>query len=86
MIAPRTCPRTCPFCDAPAEARVCASCKRDTTAARRPCQSCGKMIPLQEKRCSHCGVSQSSELGWKIPLIVAMFVVAFILAILLRAA
>lgn len=77
--------RTCPFCDAPAEERVCSSCKRDTTAARRPCQSCAKMIPLQEKSCSHCGANQSSEFAWKIPVIIAMFVVALIISVLVRA-
>lgn len=82
MTAPS---RTCPFCTAPAAERTCPSCQRDTTAARRPCQSCAKMIPLQEKRCSHCGANQSSELGWKIPLIIAIFVVALVLSVVLRA-
>jgi hypothetical protein len=34
----------------------------------------------------HCGVAKGSDMGWKIPLIIAMFVLAFILAIALQAA
>lgn len=73
--------RTCPFCGAPAAALICAACQRDTTAARRPCPKCGRMTPSREPSCWNCGAIVRSEMWWKIPLIVALFVLAFALAV-----
>lgn len=77
--------RTCPFCAAAAPDRQCAACGRDTTAARRPCPTCGRMGPTSEPTCWNCGVAARSDLRWKVPLIVLMFLVALVLSILLNA-
>jgi hypothetical protein len=39
------------------------------------------MTPTSEPACCHCGARARSELAWKIPVIVALFVAAFILSI-----
>lgn len=78
--------RACPFCGEQTTGSPCTSCGRDVTAARRVCPRCHKMTPALEKACSHCGAEHKSDLRWKVPLIIAIFVVAFILAVLLQLA
>ncbi len=78
--------RRCPFCEASTTERSCQSCKRDTTAPRGPCQSCGRMKPTAEPRCWHCGGEVKSDLRWKIPLIIVLFLAAMVLSILLHLA
>jgi len=75
--------RMCPFCSAPAAAQFCGSCGRDTTAPRRPCVKCRRMVPSSERTCWNCGAVFKSDMRWKIPLIVFLFVLAFIISILL---
>lgn len=76
--------RVCPFCAAPAAAaRFCGSCGRDTTAARRPCGKCRRMVPSGERACWNCGTAFKSDMRWKIPLIVFLFLLAFVISILL---
>lgn len=75
--------RVCPFCAAPAAARFCGSCGRDTTAARRPCVKCRRMVPSGERGCWNCGAAFRSDLRWKIPLIIFLFVLAFVVSVLL---
>lgn len=75
--------RTCPFCESETFETVCASCGRDISATRRICANCSKMTPTVEKVCCHCGTPIANELAWKIPLIVFMFVVAFVVSFLI---
>lgn len=78
--------RPCPFCGATVEGAACPSCKRDPTAARRVCASCQKMTPTVERACVHCKAVASSELAWKVPVIIAMFVGVFLLSIVVAIA
>ena len=74
--------RSCPFCGAPAAAaQFCGSCGRNTNAPRRPCGSCGRMSPSSERACWHCGANFKSDMRWKVPLIVFLFLLAFVLSI-----
>ena len=75
--------RMCPFCGAPAAAQFCGSCGRDTTAPRRPCGKCRQMVPSSERVCRNCGTGFGSDLRWKIPLIVFLFLLAFVISVLL---
>jgi predicted amidophosphoribosyltransferase len=75
--------RACPFCRAPAAAQVCGSCGRDTTAPRRPCGRCRQMAPSSERECRNCGAVFRSDLRWKVPLIVFLFLLAFVISVLL---
>ena len=75
--------RVCPFCGAPAPAQVSGSCGRDTTTPRRPCGQCRRMMPTSERACLHCGAAFKSDLQWKIPLIVLLFLLAFVISGLL---
>ena len=75
--------RVCPFCGASAPAQVCGSCGRDTTAPRRPCGRCRQMAPSSERACRNCGAVFRSDLSWKIPLIVFLFLLAFVISVLL---
>ncbi len=74
----------CPFCQGAVRERVCAVCGRDPTAIRRLCKHCGKMSPANEATCCHCGRAFRSDLRWKIPLIIALFIAAFILSVLIQ--
>ena len=78
-------PRACPFCGAEVPGAACPACQRDPTAPRRVCSNCSKMTPSAEPPCMHCGTERGSELSWKIPVIVAIFVVALALAVALQA-
>jgi hypothetical protein len=73
--------RPCPFCGTTVEFSTCPSCKRDPTAARRVCTSCQKMTPVAERACVHCHIVPTSELAWKVPVIIALFVGALILSV-----
>ena len=78
--------RPCPFCGAEVAGGRCPGCGRDVTARRRVCPRCHRMTPADEPVCSHCGAAFRSELRWKIPLIIALFVLAFIVAVALQLA
>ncbi len=69
--------RACPFCGAPAVAQFCGACGRDTTGPRRPCRRCARMMPSKERSCWNCGAVFKSDMRWKIPLIVFLFLLAF---------
>ena len=73
--------RACPFCATPAAAQFCGSCGRDTTAPRRPCGKCGRLVPSKESFCWSCGAAFKSDLRWKVPLIVFLFLLAFAISI-----
>jgi predicted amidophosphoribosyltransferase len=73
----------CPFCGAAAVAPRCAGCGRDPTASRRVCAKCRRLTPKSEPACAHCGTAAASDLRWKLPVIVAMFVAAAILGFVL---
>jgi predicted amidophosphoribosyltransferase len=75
--------RACPFCGAPAPGQFCPACRRDTTWARRPCPRCGRMVPSLEQTCWSCGAHFRSELWWKVPLIILLFLITFVISILL---
>ena len=81
-VAPPT-GRACPFCRAPAASKFCGSCGRDTTAPRRPCTKCGRMVPSSERACWNCGAAFKSDMRWKIPLIIFLFLLAFLISVLL---
>ena len=80
---------SCPFCDSaevlPEGQRDCPSCGRDRTVPRRICSNklCRRMTPKSELACVHCGQNAKSELRWKVPLIILLFLLAFALAFLL---
>jgi len=38
------------------------------------------MTPLNEPACSHCGTKIRSEMRWKIPVIIIMFLAAFVVS------
>lgn len=75
--------RLCPFCAAPAHAKFCGSCGRDTTAPRRPCQKCRRMMPSNEPACRHCGATYKSDMRWKVPLIIFLFLLAFVVSFII---
>ena len=75
--------RACPYCGAPAADRFCGACGRDTTAPRRPCARCKRMVPSSERVCWNCGAGFTSDMWWKIPLIVFLFLLAFLVSIVL---
>lgn len=78
--------RPCPYCDAPVEGPACPSCQRSPTSPRRVCRGCGKMTPADERACCRCGAVATSELAWKVPLIIAIFVVGIAIAVALQLA
>lgn len=75
--------RMCPFCGAPAAAKFCGSCGRDTNAPRRPCQNCHRMVPSTERACWNCGTAFKSDMRWKVPLIIFLFLLAFAISALI---
>jgi RNA polymerase subunit RPABC4/transcription elongation factor Spt4 len=76
--------RICPFCGGSATATRCGACNRDPSAPRVVCAHCKKMTPTAEPGCCHCGELRKSELRWKVPLIIALFVIAFAISIAVR--
>lgn len=73
----------CPFCGAETVERLCSACGRDTKGPRKACSKCGKFMPSDDRSCCHCGASQVSELAWKVPVIIGLFVVATIVSVVL---
>lgn len=76
--------QVCPFCEQTTMQVVCSHCNRNITSSRNICKNCKKMTPANEPSCSHCGRVNSSELTWKIPLIIGIFIAATILSIAIR--
>ena len=76
--------RVCPFCGSPSPELRCPTCGLDTTAPRRPCPNCKRMIPTANTFCSNCGAKFKGEMRWKVPLIILIFVIFFILSVLIR--
>ena len=74
----------CPFCGGTTNMQLCVWCGRDTTAPRRPCNRCQRMVPTYEPVCWNCGSKFKSDLNWKIPVIILIFVLAIVLSILIR--
>lgn len=75
----------CPFCGTATRTQSCDRCGRDTAAHRRLCPSCGKMAPASDASCWSCGRPFRSDLWWKVPLIIGLFVVAFVVVVLIQA-
>ncbi|HLX00429.1 MAG TPA: hypothetical protein VKR82_17455 [Candidatus Acidoferrales bacterium] len=73
--------RVCPYCGVAAPGQICANCRRDTTARRRICSKCGRFTPSAEPACMSCGKRYTSDLAWKIPVIIVMFIVVLIISI-----
>jgi predicted amidophosphoribosyltransferase len=78
--------RRCPFCSTETPEPRCPTCQRDPTAARRVCHQCKKQTPTAEPACMHCRVGKASEMSWKVPVIVAMFVAAFLISLAIHSA
>jgi len=76
--------RPCPFCGATTKRELCPACGRSVTARRIVCASCQKQTPKDEKACCHCGQTHKSDLRWKIPLIITLFVLAAVITILIE--
>lgn len=76
----------CPFCEGDVRDGECLSCGRDPRAPRRICGQCGQGTPEEETSCCRCRTPFHSEMWWKIPLILTLFVLAFILAVVLQLA
>ncbi len=75
--------RPCPYCRAPLQPGhlYCGQCGRDPSAPRRPCLKCGRVTPSAEPACMSCGAIYKSDMRWKIPLIVALFLFSFVLSV-----
>jgi len=78
--------RNCPFCGEVAEGDSCQSCGLPVTASRRVCTKCGKITLSQDSKCVHCGMVKPNELAWKIPLIIILFIIAFVITVLIQLA
>ncbi len=76
--------RPCPFCSGQVPDRICPECGRDATRSRRKCGKCGGMSPTIEASCCHCYAPFKSELRWKVPLIIGIFLAAIILSIIIQ--
>ncbi|HEY1263780.1 MAG TPA: serine/threonine-protein kinase [Terriglobales bacterium] len=76
--------RPCPFCSQMTSATICSSCGRDTSAPRRVCSSCGKMVPERDKTCWNCNQRLRSDLAWKVPVAILIFVVLILLQLAAR--
>lgn len=51
------------------------------TGTQRVCTTCKSLTPASETACAHCGVPFRSDLRWKVPLIVVLFLVAFAISV-----
>jgi hypothetical protein len=72
----------CPFCGAfSGAAEQCGGCGRNKRAPRRICPGCSKSSPMSEPSCCHCQRAFASELAWKVPVIIAIFVAAIVLSV-----
>lgn len=76
--------KNCPFCGTSILGDRCSQCGQDTRARRRICSHCGKQTPQAIPACTHCATVHRSDLLWKVPLIVGLFVIAAILAVLVN--
>lgn len=75
----------CPYCGNPQATPVtCAACGRNPSAPRRVCSTCKKMTPKAEPVCLHCRTVFTSELSWKIPVIILVVIVSAIVQFVLR--
>ncbi|HWO18402.1 MAG TPA: hypothetical protein VNO30_06485 [Kofleriaceae bacterium] len=86
MMTPAAPAFPCPFCGAPAISPRCQQCQRDPQAPRRICGHCAKQTPSSEKACMHCQTAAGSDLSWKIPLIVVLFLLALAVSIAVHSA
>ena len=73
----------CPYCREPLYSghSCCGRCGRDPSAPRRPCPKCGRVTPTAERACWNCGAAFKSDMRWKVPLIVALFLLSFVLSV-----
>jgi predicted nucleic acid-binding Zn ribbon protein len=73
----------CLYCGAPLATGtwLCARCGRDSTAPRRPCTKCGRVTPTAERACLNCGSVFKSDMRWKVPLIIFLFLLGIVLSV-----
>jgi predicted nucleic acid-binding Zn ribbon protein len=85
MKGPDPEPPPCPYCRAPLDSGpyICGRCGRDPSAPRRPCPKCGRVTPTAERACLSCGSVFKSDMRWKVPLIVAFFLLSLVLSVVL---
>lgn len=76
--------KDCPFCGTSNRSDRCSQCGQDTRAPRRICSHCGKQTPQASPACTHCSTVHRSELLWKVPLIIGLFVIAVIITVLIN--
>ena len=84
MKGPDPEPPPCPYCRAQLDSGpyICGRCGRDPSAPRRPCRRCGRVTPTAEGACWNCGAAFKSDMRWKVPLIVSLFLLSFVLSVL----
>jgi hypothetical protein len=75
-------PPPCPYCREPLYSGpyLCGWCGRDPSAPRRPCRRCGRVTPAAEPTCWNCETVFKSDMRWKVPLIVAIVLLSFVLS------
>ncbi len=73
----------CIFCGGKTHRNRCIKCQRDQSVKRLVCRNCNEMTPSAEPECCHCGEAIKSELRWKIPLIIAIFAISFMISVIL---
>ncbi|MFT4703696.1 MAG: putative amidophosphoribosyltransferase [Bradymonadia bacterium] len=73
----------CPFCSGEIAGVNCVSCGTDITAPRTVCKGCGTLKLSSSKSCEQCGTLHRSEMTWKIPLIIGMFIIVIIINVAL---
>ena len=73
----------CPYCRArlKPDHLYCGQCGRNPSVPRRPCPKCGRVTPTAERACWHCGSVFKSDMRWKVPLIVALFLLSLVLSV-----
>jgi len=76
--------RVCPFCGSPTATQQCTSCGRNTSASRKICARCGKMAPSADSKCWNCGSTFTSDVWWKILVLIGVFILVFLLNVVLR--
>lgn len=75
----------CPFCgNQQATADHCSACNRNPSLPRRVCSACNRVSPSSEAACMHCKRAFGSEMSWKVPLIVLLFVAAIVISVALQ--
>jgi predicted amidophosphoribosyltransferase len=63
---------------------LCPHCGRNPSAPRRICTTCKMMTPKAERACWHCGMVFTSEMSWKIPVVILVIVASIIVQFVLR--